>query len=109
MINHFLLVQQEQEKFLDCELPKRNNEASSNEVSSNEANYTEAVKWNRQAVSFHLDCFDGDDHVDCWNKLFFSNYTRSISKMEFAHLNIEKYLNSFSEKITISQFTIFKV
>ena len=104
MINHFLLVQQEQEKFLDCELPKRNNEASSNEA---KLHWGSQMKPSSSFIPSRV--FYGDDHVDCWNKLFFSNYTRSIFKMEFAHLNIKKYLDSFSEKINISQFTIFKV
>ncbi len=36
----------------------------------------------------------------------FSVITRSILKMEFVHLNIEKYLESFSEKSLFHNFDI---
>jgi len=40
MINHFLLVQQEQEKFVDYELPKRKNEASKDLITLRQSNET---------------------------------------------------------------------
>ena len=40
MINHFLLVPQEQEKFVDYELPKRKNEASKDLITLRQSNET---------------------------------------------------------------------